>query len=125
VFTFGVKGGYEAGMKLVNSVQLFSHLANIGDTRSLIIHRPPPPIAARRRGARRGGRRQRHGAALHRIEDAEDIIADLDQAWRRNAIRRRATPRAEQQRRDDLMQSGQSYCTCRSKVAIQVRPGAA
>ncbi|HEY0282143.1 MAG TPA: O-acetylhomoserine aminocarboxypropyltransferase, partial [Rhizomicrobium sp.] len=38
VFTFGVKGGYEAGMKLVNSVKLFSHLANIGDTRSLIIH---------------------------------------------------------------------------------------
>ena len=38
VFTFGVKGGYEAGVKLVNSVKLFSHLANIGDTRSLIIH---------------------------------------------------------------------------------------
>ena len=38
VFTFGLKGGYEAGMKLVNSVKLFSHLANIGDTRSLIIH---------------------------------------------------------------------------------------
>ncbi len=38
VFTFGVKGGYEAGVKLVSSVELFSHLANIGDTRSLIIH---------------------------------------------------------------------------------------
>ena len=38
VFTFGLKGGYEAGMKMVNSVKLFSHLANIGDTRSLIIH---------------------------------------------------------------------------------------
>src|SRR6185437_13141843 len=38
VFTFGLKGGYDAGMKLVNSVQLFSHLANVGDTRSLIIH---------------------------------------------------------------------------------------
>ena len=38
VFTFGVKGGYEAGVKLVESVQLFSHLANIGDTRSLILH---------------------------------------------------------------------------------------
>ncbi|MEM8726953.1 MAG: PLP-dependent transferase, partial [Pseudomonadota bacterium] len=38
VFTFGLKGGYEAGVKLVESVNLFSHLANIGDTRSLIIH---------------------------------------------------------------------------------------
>ena len=38
VFTFGVKGGYEAGIKLVENVQLFSHLANIGDTRSLILH---------------------------------------------------------------------------------------
>src|SRR6202040_202887 len=38
VFTFGVKGGFEAGVKLVESVRLFSHLANIGDTRSLILH---------------------------------------------------------------------------------------
>jgi O-acetylhomoserine (thiol)-lyase len=38
VFTFGLKGGYEAGAKLVANVKLFSHVANIGDTRSLIIH---------------------------------------------------------------------------------------
>src|SRR5262249_22743412 len=38
VFTFGLKGGYDAGIKLVSNVRLFSHLANIGDTRSLIIH---------------------------------------------------------------------------------------
>ncbi len=38
VLTFGLKGGYDAGVKLVSSVKLFSHLANIGDTRSLIIH---------------------------------------------------------------------------------------
>jgi len=38
VFTFGLKGGHEAGIKLVERVSLFSHLANIGDTRSLIIH---------------------------------------------------------------------------------------
>src|ERR1700744_6438169 len=38
VFTFGLKGGYDAGTKLVSNVRLFSHLANIGDTRSLIIH---------------------------------------------------------------------------------------
>jgi O-acetylhomoserine (thiol)-lyase len=38
VFTFGVKGGYQAGVTLVEGVELFSHLANVGDTRSLIIH---------------------------------------------------------------------------------------
>ena len=38
VFTFGVKGGYQAGVALVEGVELFSHLANVGDTRSLIIH---------------------------------------------------------------------------------------
>src|SRR6185437_11111723 len=35
VFTFGLKGGYESGVKLVESLELFSHLANIGDTKSL------------------------------------------------------------------------------------------
>ena len=39
VFTFGLKGGYEAGVKLVSNLALFSHLANIGDTRSLVIYR--------------------------------------------------------------------------------------
>src|SRR5690606_27621342 len=38
VFTFGLKGGYEAGVKLVAGLKLFSHLANIGDTKSLVIH---------------------------------------------------------------------------------------
>ena len=38
VFTFGLKGGYEAGIKFVEGLELFSHLANIGDTRSLVIH---------------------------------------------------------------------------------------
>ena len=38
MFTFAVKGGYDACVKLVDSVKLFSHVANLGDTRSLIIH---------------------------------------------------------------------------------------
>ena len=38
IFTFGVKGGYEAGKSVINNVKLFSHLANVGDARSLIIH---------------------------------------------------------------------------------------
>jgi O-acetylhomoserine (thiol)-lyase len=38
VFTFGLKGGYEAGKKLISKVKIFSHVANVGDTRSLILH---------------------------------------------------------------------------------------
>ena len=38
IFTFGIKGGREAGKKLIENVQLFSHLANVGDCKSLIIH---------------------------------------------------------------------------------------
>src|SRR5579884_2114132 len=38
IFTFGVKGGYEAGRRVIDNVRLFSHLANVGDARSLIIH---------------------------------------------------------------------------------------
>ena len=67
VFTFGLKGGYEAGVKLVSSVKLFSHLANIGDTRSLdhpsgLDHASP----AHRRAAQGGRRRPRRGAAVGR-----------------------------------------------------------
>ncbi len=67
VFTFGVKGGFEAGVKVVESVNIFSHLANIGDTRSLILHpasTTPPPT--QRRTARRRRRRRRHHPPLHR-----------------------------------------------------------
>ena len=46
VFTFGLKGGYEAGLKVVDTVNMFSHLANIGDTRSLIIHPASTPTAS-------------------------------------------------------------------------------
>jgi O-acetylhomoserine (thiol)-lyase len=38
VFSFGIRGGYEAGVKFVNSLKIFSHLANVGDARSLVIH---------------------------------------------------------------------------------------
>src|SRR3546814_12291060 len=42
VFTFGLKGGYDAGVRLVSAVKLFSHVAHMGDTRSLIIHPSSP-----------------------------------------------------------------------------------
>jgi O-acetylhomoserine (thiol)-lyase len=38
IFTFGIKGGLEAGKKFIESLQLFSHLANVGDAKSLVIH---------------------------------------------------------------------------------------
>lgn len=81
VFTFGVKGGYEAGKKLVDSVELFSHLANIGDTRSLIIH---PSSTTHRQLDEAQQTSAGAGPDVVRlsigIENAADIIADLDQA---------------------------------------------
>jgi O-acetylhomoserine (thiol)-lyase len=81
VFTFGVKGGFEAGKKLVDHVKLFSHLANIGDTRSLVIHPASTthsqltPEELDKAGAGPDVVRLSVG-----IESIEDIIADLDQA---------------------------------------------
>ena len=81
VFTFGLKGGYDAGIKLVSNVKLFSHLANIGDTRSLIIH--PASTTHRQLGDEQ---RVRAGAGPDVVrlsiglEDVSDLIADLDQA---------------------------------------------
>ncbi|MCA3552063.1 MAG: aminotransferase class I/II-fold pyridoxal phosphate-dependent enzyme [Rhodobacter sp.] len=81
LFTFAVKGGYDACVKLVNALQLFSHVANLGDTRSLVIHSastthrqlsPEQQVAA---GAAPNVVRLSIG-----IEDADDLIADLDQA---------------------------------------------
>ena len=81
VFTFGVEGGYNAGVKLIDCVDLHSNLANIGDTRSLILH---PASTTHRQLTEE----QREGAGASSdairlsvgIEDVDDIIADLDQA---------------------------------------------
>ena len=81
VFTFGVKGGFEAGVKLVEGVRLFSHLANIGDTRSLILH--PASTTHRqltdeqRVAAGAGDDVVRLSIGL---ETADDLIRDLNQA---------------------------------------------
>src|SRR5436853_90583 len=81
VFTFGVKGGYEAGIKLVESVALFSHLANIGDTRSLILH---PASTTHRQLSDEQRLAAGAGPDVVRlsvgIESVDDLIADLDQA---------------------------------------------
>jgi len=84
VFTFGLKGGYNAGVKVVESVEMFSHLANIGDTRSLIIH---PASTTHRQLAPEQQIAAGAGPDVVRlsvgIETVEDILADLDQALRR------------------------------------------
>ncbi len=81
VFTFGVKGGYQTGVKVVDHCNLFSHLANIGDTRSLIIH---PASTTHRQLTEEQQISAGAGPDVVRlsigIEDAADIIADLDQA---------------------------------------------
>jgi O-acetylhomoserine (thiol)-lyase len=81
VFTFGLVGGYEAGIALVSNVKLFSHLANIGDTRSLIIH---PASTTHRQLTDEQRERAGAGPEVVRLsvglEDVADIIADLDQA---------------------------------------------
>ena len=82
VFTFGLKGGYAAGVKLVGAVKLFSHLANLGDTRSLIIH---PASTTHRQLPEKDQIAAGAGPDVIRlsvgIENAADIIADLDQAF--------------------------------------------
>ncbi len=81
VFTFGVKGGYEAGIRLVENVQLFSHLANIGDTRSLILH---PASTTHRQLTDEQREAAGAGPDVVRLsiglESADDLIRDLDQA---------------------------------------------
>ncbi|WP_420132502.1 O-acetylhomoserine aminocarboxypropyltransferase [Rhodopseudomonas sp.] len=81
VFTFSLKGGYQAGIDLVSNLKLFSHLANVGDTRSLIIH-PASTTHSQLDDAQKTAA----GAAPDMvrvsigIEDKEDLIADLDEA---------------------------------------------
>ena len=81
VFTFGLKGGYDAGVKLVSSVELFSHLANLGDTRSLIIH---PASTTHSQLSEDELEQAGAGPDVVRvsvgIENIDDIIADLAQA---------------------------------------------
>ncbi|OQW53336.1 MAG: O-acetylhomoserine aminocarboxypropyltransferase [Proteobacteria bacterium SG_bin9] len=81
VFTISLKGGYDAGVKLVSKLQLFSHLANVGDTRSLVIH-PASTTHSQLDDAQKT--KSGAGPDIVRlsigIEDKEDLIADLEQA---------------------------------------------
>jgi len=81
LFTFAVKGGYDACIKLVNALEIFSHVANLGDTRSLIIH-----SASTTHRQLTVDQQRAAGAAPEVVrvsigtEDADDLIRDLDQA---------------------------------------------
>jgi O-acetylhomoserine (thiol)-lyase len=81
LFTVALKGGYEACVKFVDSLELFSHVANLGDTRSLVIHSASTThrqlSEAQQVAAGAGPNVVRISIG---IEDAKDLIADLDQA---------------------------------------------
>jgi len=81
LFTFRLKAGYEACVKLVNALELFSHVANLGDTRSLIIHSASTThrqlTEAQQIAAGAGPDVVRLSIG---IEDPADLIADLEQA---------------------------------------------
>ena len=81
LFTVAVKGGYDACVKLVENLNIFSHVANLGDARSLILH---PASTTHRQLSEEQQEAAGAGPGVVRIsigiEDADDLIADLDQA---------------------------------------------
>ncbi|MDX2153163.1 MAG: O-acetylhomoserine aminocarboxypropyltransferase/cysteine synthase family protein [Bryobacteraceae bacterium] len=81
VFSFGIKGGYEAGRRFIDALQLFSHLANVGDARSLVIH---PSSTTHQQLSDREQEAAGVTPDMVRLsiglEDLEDLIWDLDQA---------------------------------------------
>lgn len=81
IITFGIKGGREAGQKVIDHVELWSHLANVGDAKSLIIH--PASTTHQQLSAEdliKSGVSEELIRLSIGIETAEDIIQDLDQA---------------------------------------------
>ncbi|GLF83184.1 homocysteine synthase [Bacillus safensis] len=85
ILTFGIKGGREAGKKLIDSVQLFSHLANVGDSKSLIIH---PASTTHQQLSEAEQKATGVTPELIRLsvgtEAIEDILEDLEQAMKKS-----------------------------------------
>jgi O-acetylhomoserine (thiol)-lyase len=81
IFTFGIKGGLAAGKKFIETVQIFSHLANVGDAKSLVIH-PASTTHAQMTEAEQlsGGVSPDMIRLSIGLEDVEDLIWDLEQA---------------------------------------------
>jgi len=87
ILGFGIKGGLEAGRKFINAVKLFSHLANIGDSKSLVIHPASTThqqLAPEEQAAT--GVTQDYVRLSIGIEDVEDIKADIDQALKKSQV---------------------------------------
>jgi len=81
LFTFAVKGGYDACIKLIENLEIFSHVANLGDTRSLIIHSASTTHRQLDENQQRAAGADPEVVRVSiGIEDADDLIADLDQA---------------------------------------------
>ncbi len=81
MFSFGIKGGYEAGREFIDRLKMFSHLANVGDARSLVIHPASTThqqLSAEEQAA--AGVTQDLVRLSIGLEDIEDILWDLDQA---------------------------------------------
>src|SRR5699024_116033 len=81
IITFGIKGGLEAGKKLINNIELWSHVANVGDAKSLIIH---PASTTHQQpdeaGLKKSGVTEELVRLAVGIEDIEDILGTLDAA---------------------------------------------
>jgi len=81
VFTFEIKGGYESGKKFIESLNIFSHLANVGDAKSLVIH-PASTTHHRMDKAdlRKAGITENTVRLSVGIEDIDDLKEDLQEA---------------------------------------------
>jgi O-acetylhomoserine (thiol)-lyase len=97
IFTFGVKGGYNAGRRFIESLQLFSHLANVGDAKSLVIH-PASTTHAQMSAEEQlaGGVTPDMIRLSIGLEDVEDLIWDLDQALAASQGESSALPSGEE-----------------------------
>ena len=88
MFTVGLKGGYKACVKFVDSLEIFSHVANLGDARSLVIH---SASTTHRQLSTEQQEAAGAGPNVVRIsigiEDADDLISDLDQALKQAATK--------------------------------------
>ena len=81
VFSFGLKDGFEAGKRFINNLKIFSHLANVGDSRSLVIH--PASTTHQQLGLaeqKAAGVTPELVRVSIGLEDLEDLIWDIDQA---------------------------------------------
>lgn len=85
IFTFGIKGGVEEGIKFIENLQIFSHLANVADAKSLVIHPASTTHAQLNEEQQRAAGVTSDMIRLSiGLEDADDLIYDLDEALRQS-----------------------------------------